>query len=181
MQWVPITMAGDGKPVIAAEKMGVTKWQNKLWQLLDKGSISQVAPAASAIHVAPSVQTQSPLGVRADNGGFHGVIKATELHVLIYGDNSVSSHGYNAGSGFLPSEGRCEYFKTPSNPDRPHAQTANKIVAFYFDACDAYEEQNGGVAPTHKQLDLFILARAVECVDMTMSYMWCVNTRTFSP
>jgi len=48
-------------------------------------------------------------GVRAENGGFHGVIKGTELHGSLYGDKSFTSHGYNGGNGFLPSEGRCGY------------------------------------------------------------------------
>jgi len=85
------------------------------------------------------------------------------LHGLLYGDKSVTSHGYNGSNGFLPSEGRCGYYTSPSNPDRPHVQTGNKIVAFIYDAYDSYEEQHQGVTPSHKELDVSVLARAAAC------------------
>ena len=144
MQYVPVTMAGDGKPVIAAKKMGIASWPNKLWKLIPKVSStrgvtgSNIAPGSTDAHI------QSVWGVRAENGGFHGIIKGTELHGLLYGHKSVTSHGYNGGQGFLPSEGRCGYYTSLSNPDRPHAQTGNKIAAFIYDAYDAYEEQHQG-------------------------------------
>jgi len=103
------------------------------------------------------------LGVWAESGGFHGVIKGTELHGLLYGNKSVISHGYNGGNVFLPSEGRCGYYTSQSNPDRPHAQTGNKIPAFIYDTYDSYEEQHQNVTCSHKELNLSVLARTTAC------------------
>jgi len=163
MQYVPVTMAGDGNPVIAAGKMGVASWPNKLWKLSPKVSSTQGVPAANLEHGPTDLQIQSVWAVWAENGRFHGIIKGTELHGSLNGNNSVTSHGYNGGKGFLPSEGRCGYYTSPSIPDRPHAQTGNEIAAFIYDAWDSYEEQHQGVTPSHKELDLSVLARAAAC------------------
>jgi len=89
--------------------MGVSSWPNKLWKLLPKVSSTQGVPVANLDQGPTDAQIQSVWGVRAENGGFHGVIKGTELHGSLYGDKSFTSHGYNGGNGFLPSEGRCGY------------------------------------------------------------------------
>jgi len=62
MQYVPITMAEDGKPVIAAQKMGLASWPNKLWKLLPKVSSTQGVPVANLEQEARQQRTGTRSG-----------------------------------------------------------------------------------------------------------------------
>jgi len=69
IQYVPVTMVGDGKPVIAAEKMGVASCPNKLWKLMPKVSSTQGVTVANLAQGPADAHIQSVWGVRAENGG----------------------------------------------------------------------------------------------------------------
>jgi len=70
MQYVPITMAEDGKPVIAAQKMGLASWPNKLWKLLPKVSSTQGVPVANLEQEARQQRTgtRSGYGLTTNRG-----------------------------------------------------------------------------------------------------------------